>query len=541
MRLRELFPTYPLTLRSLPKSKIRFGTRRLYVDLPWPTYHFLQLVMNKAVKAKLTKEELKEEWDKFLQRNKDTLTFHGKPFVSVSLVSTPFSEKDFLRLNVKWRLFIDYLEEKAIRFLSEIEESGENIMKVYKEIWYNFFLIRGTLEPPEPGYFPTSRERFIKLLKRTGDYYQLKSLLDNFEKIIVNVKETIGKKAPSIELYTTNLTMDVQHLRTLIDAVNIPAAYLLLRNILESFVKLFVYYDVGEFNNNPDLALSSMFLYEYEATRKTLRKPRSYSLEEFRKEFRRKLQKVAPTDNILDVIGILKDLKTRTLGVNVQVLEKFSEVYKLDTSLDKLYSACSFVIHNQPPLPFFSLLEVKFFKHFLEKYLNSIQIMAEKLIGRKVEIRKPCGIPVLESDKLKECLKTAHKLWMEHNSEIKNIIRRALTEVKGSLVNPFVLVAVFHLISASFTKLKEFSFTQEDLKDVIEKIQPISFRTGLSYEVYETLNAFQEIITPELKKYKTFSSLQSEEQKKTTVFYLLLLYLPNVVEEIVEESNIKID
>ena len=129
-----------------------------------------------------------------------------------------------------------------------------------------------------------------------------------------------------------------------------------------------------------------------------------------------------------------------------------------------------------------------------------------------------------------------HELWIKHDSEMKNIIREALTEVKGFWVRPLVLAAVFRLISPSFTRLRKLFFTQEDLKDAIERLQPVSFRIGLRQEVYETLNALQEILTPELEKYKTFSSLQSEEQKKTTVFYLLLLYIPEVVEEIVKEK-----
>ena len=102
MSLRELFPAYPLFLKSPPKSKIKFGTRRLYVDLPWQAYYFLRLAMDKAVKIGLTKEEVKEGWNKFLQDNKDILTFHGKPFISVSLRSTPSSEKEFLRLEVRY-------------------------------------------------------------------------------------------------------------------------------------------------------------------------------------------------------------------------------------------------------------------------------------------------------------------------------------------------------------------------------------------------------------------------------------------------------
>ena len=69
MSLRELFPTYPLGLRTPPNSRIRFGTRNTYVDLPWQAYRFLAAAMNKAVETDLTAEELREEWQRFLREN----------------------------------------------------------------------------------------------------------------------------------------------------------------------------------------------------------------------------------------------------------------------------------------------------------------------------------------------------------------------------------------------------------------------------------------------------------------------------------------
>jgi len=164
---------------------------------------------------------------------------------------------------VKWHLFIKYLEEKAMGFLSEMEKNEQSIMNVYKEIWNNFFGVTGTIRPTEPLYFPSTRERFRKLLKRTGDYSYIEILLDQFEGIIKQVEETMKNKIPAVQLYTTNLRMDIHHLRALIDVVDIPAAYLLLRNILEIFVKLFVYLDVGK-SIDTNIVLYSMFLYEYE-------------------------------------------------------------------------------------------------------------------------------------------------------------------------------------------------------------------------------------------------------------------------------------
>jgi len=538
MSLKEFFPTYPLFLRSPRGFKIKFGTRSLYVDLPWQAYYFLQLAMRKAVKSGLSVKEVREEWNRFLEANKEVLTFKGKPFVSISLRPTVFGQKEsYLRLDVKWRIFIKYLDEKAKRFVSEIEESGENIMKVYKEIWFNFFSITGIITPPKPAYFPFSRERFRKLLKRTGDYYQIESLLGGFEEIISQVEEAIKDEAPSIQLYTTNLMMDIQHLRSLIDVVDIPAAHLLLRNFLESLIKLLVYYKIGKSMGNSDSLLSSMFLYEYEAT-KAVKKPRVYSLGNFKREFIRKISKTTPNDDLLNIIEQLKKLQTPTLGVNPQVLKELSETYELNVHLDKLYSACSSVIHNQPPLPFFSLLEVKFFKYFLEKYLNSLQIIAEKLTGSKIEMKETYRFTRLKGEgSLKRCLEAVHELQVNYRSELRNAIKESLKEIKGFWVRPLVLAAIFHLISPSLTNLRKLPLTEEDLKDVVERLMPLSFRIDLLHEVYETLNALQDALIPKLEKYKAFSSLQSEEKKKLTIFYLLLLYLPEVIEEIMEESS----
>ncbi|MEM2174665.1 MAG: hypothetical protein QXI58_03460 [Candidatus Micrarchaeia archaeon] len=142
---------YPLTLITPRKSKIKFGTRHLYVDLPWQAYYFLQLIMRKAIEVELNTEEVKWKWKKFLQDNKAFLTFHNKSLITISLRPISFGwideKRKYLRLDVKWDLFIEYLEEKANRLLLEVEKEG-NIMKVYKEIWTNFFEIAGKITSP---------------------------------------------------------------------------------------------------------------------------------------------------------------------------------------------------------------------------------------------------------------------------------------------------------------------------------------------------------------------------------------------------------
>jgi len=553
MSLRKLFPTYPLILKSPPKSRIKFGTRNLYVDLSWQSYYFLQQAMNKAVKAELTIEEVRKEWHKFLQHNRDFLTFHDKPFVSVSLRFDKFSGKSFLRLNVKWDLFVEYLEEKVIGLLSEMEKNEQSIMNVYKEIWNNFFGVTGIIMPTEPLYFPSTRERFRKLLKRTGDYSYIERLLDQFEGIIKQVEETMKNKIPAVQLYTTNLRMDIQHLRALIDVVDIPAAYLLLRNILEIFVKLFVYLDVGK-STDTNIILYSMFLYEYETAEEFgLKKRRVYSLKRFKKELIRKILKVFSTfssDKPIDMFEFINKLKEKqipTLGVNPKLLKEFSESYGLnEVHLNKLYSACSMIIHNQPPLPFFSLLEVKFFKHFLEECLKSLRMIVEKLTDEKIRLES-IHVPPLSKEKasLKECLRVARLLEMKHGAETKDIIKRAMGTVQEKQVKsldwiwirPLTLVSFFHIISPSFSHLRNLSFIEEDMRDVIEKLQPLSFKISIRDEVYGTLSNLQETILPDLEKFKAFSSLTPAEQKRKVMFYLLLRFLPEIVEEMIKNQK----
>lgn len=548
MSLRELFPAYPLILKTPPKSLVKFGTRSLYVDLPWQAYYFLAAAMSKGAKAGLTAKEVKEEWRKFLEANKEVLTFRDKPFVMASLRFNKFLGKSYLRLDVKWDLFVEYLEEKARTFLSEVREIGENIMKVYGEIWINFFGINGVIAPPMSQYFPSSRERFRKLLKRTGDYFYIEKLLDRFENMMRRVEISIGNKIPSVRLYTINLIMDIQHLRALVDIANIPAAYLLLRNLLENLVKLFIYLDFGK-SIDTNLILALMFIYEYEMAE---RRRRVYSLKKFKEETIKKLSKIiisSPEEisDLSELINRLKEKRVPTIGINPQVLNEFSERFNLnEAKLAQLYKACSAVIHNQPPLPFFSLFEVKFFKHFLESYVQSLRVMVEKLTNEKISVERIQAIqsiPKVE-EIVKNCLQAAYVLIAKHGIKVEEIVKKALITLQKKerdwiWTDLLTLASIFHLLSPSLTHLRKLSFVEEDMRDVIEKLQPISFRISIQDEIQRTLTNLQDIMLPDLERYEVFSTLKSTEEKRKTIFYLLLHYLPRMIKEDMTKSDKK--
>nr|QNO51396.1 hypothetical protein KMJFBAND_00033 [Methanosarcinales archaeon ANME-1 ERB6] len=538
MTLRELFPRYPLILKTPPRSRIKFGTHRLYVDFPWQTCHFMVKEMEMSAESDLTAEGVSRKWHNFLQDNKQFLIFQNKPLASAYLWDAPFTHKKSLVLRIKWSFFLEYLEEKAQNFTLEVEKDGKSIRKLYMEIWLNFFSLVGELEAPESFYFH-GRENFMKLLKRTGDYSYLEVLLTRFESTIHQIEDYAKNKGiHAAQLYTANFLMDIRHLHALIDVLSIPPAYLLMRNILENFVKFSVYLNMGKSINDPNLVLSAMFLYEYEADR------RRYSLGEFKKEFRRKFLKIKDTffsdevldSEVLDIPELVRKFKEKgmpILGVNPKVLEEFSANYGLNKpNLDIWYSACSEVIHNQPPLPFFSLLEVKFFKHFLEKNIKTLQVIAEKIIDGHLEMEEISIHPFFEErNSLKECLHVAYLLETENGAEIKDLIKRAMitlqegqnenTEPSAIWIRPLTLISLFHLISPSLRHLRDFSFVEEDIGDIIEKLQPLSFKGSLKDEIEVTLSKLQDVMLPELERYRVFSSLSSEKKRKV-IFYLLI-------------------
>lgn len=540
---RELFPTHTLSLRTPRGSNIRFGTRNLYVDLPWIVYHFMYLGMSKATEIDLTTEIVRKEWKEFLQNNRTLLTISEKPFVSIYLRSDTFSGKKSFVLNVKWHLFVKYLEERARVLMLDVKRDGETVLQVYKEIWVNYFNILTEIGPAEPLIFPTTREKFRTLLKRTKDYYYIRELLEQFENITTLIDETQKNEIPSLRIYTNNLRMNIQYLRTLIDVLDIPATYLVLRNMLESLIKLFIYLKIGK-SFELNLFLSTLFLYEYQTSDKNVKKRSRGSLKNFKKEFIRKLQKILPAFSSVETVDLTKvvdkfqEKHLPLLRVNKKVLEDFSKYYGLEgTNLKELYSACSNVIHNQSPLPFFSLLEVKFFKKFLELYMQSLQRIIEKLINKNIQPAEIHFASITRDEGiLKECLQAVKVLKAKYNDELKDYIKRAITAQRKVqdefFLEPLILTSLFYLISPSPKQLRNLSFIEEDMKEIIEKLQSFSFRGITQYEIDMTLNNFKETLLPELEKFSVFSSLKSIEKKRMTIFYLLLHYLPKMIEEL---------
>lgn len=232
-------------------------------------------------------------------------------------------------------------------------------------------------------------------------------------------------------------------------------------------------------------------------------------------------------------MGKFREKGIPLLKIDKSSLRNFCEKYGLEeTKFYEIYSACSWIIHNQPPLPFFSLLEVKFFKYFLKRYLYAVNLVFKKIFDMEFEVNKIHTIPHFEEMIfIRDCLKIVDRVKGKYHLEIKEAVKRSLIVLNKRLsINPLTLISIFHLISPSYHNLRYFEFIEDDLENIIDDIQSVSHRY-IRDEIHKTLNILQEILIPILEKYREFSSL-TPKQKKTITFYLLLEYLPIIVNEI---------
>lgn len=545
MSLRALFPIYPLGLKTPAKSRIKFGTRSIYVDFPWVASRFIQSMMSEAARAELTAEYVREEWRKLVGEQKDKLTRQGRALASVSLVSSPFSDRGFLVLKIHWNHFVDYLEDNAtVLFASFVDAKSESgkILQVYREIWMNFFNAIGVLTGFEPSYNPASLVDFRKLLERTGDYDYIEQLLRQLEEVVGKMEPAPRPRFSSVQHYTTNLRMNVQHIRTAFNVVDIPACYLILRNLLERIVELFILTDIGKSVGNIDAVLWSMFLHRYESEsvgRSKVKLPLESFIDQTKEKFGKILFDMQGEQLDFSVLmDRLSSIGMPALWINTELLQDFSRHYQLnEADLVRVYRACGVVIHNQSPLPFFSLLEVKFFKKFLEAYLESLAKVVQKLIGKEIPVWKPEISASSESESAK-ALKVARSL-ARHELHVKNAIAKAVAELSRKdprslewiWINPMTLSSLFHLISANWTDLSYPTFVEDDIERIVQQLQPHSFKLSVQNEVEKTLDRMEESLVTELEKFDVFSSLTSPDLKRKVVLYLLLLYLPKVVED----------
>ena len=347
---------------------------------------------------------VESDWKEFSKEHEKQLSINGKFFVRPFL-----KEKDGrLIMKINWLLFIEYLDQKAKEYIKELKRDGASILNVYGDIWRNLFCILGEVTTSHPKYaraqYSIDRDRFLRLLRRIGDYFYVKELLGSLAKLVLTLREILIKQQKieknAIEPFINELYMDVYHIyASVFQAVNITSAYLYLRNIIEKLTKLLIYVNLAKIASElvdnklktEDL-LKILFIYEYEALKAGL-SGRIFSLKKFENKFLKTIRKLCKNARneqfrLKDILDHLISQKVQPLGWGRKnVMFDFLKRYNLTNSqILNIYSACSEIIHNQPPLPFLSLLEFKYFKYFLREFLYSLHELLEKVLNTKIDV-----------------------------------------------------------------------------------------------------------------------------------------------------------
>lgn len=495
---RVLYPKYPLQLGTRGPIRVKLGTRKFYVDVPWIAYVFL-LKYFLELNSGNSFEEIKEKLSKY---EKEKLTFNNKLLCRINLYKYKYLTEGNLRLIINWNIFLEYLEQKSLKYLEEVKRAdadrvGEIVSSLYRYIWGNFLLLINYIRPSKSPFdylFSVDNKHalrlmmdFRKLLRRTGDLGEIIKLLNELENIIRYLDEVLEQRnLTDARFYTLNLIMDIYHLTMLTHRIiSISAAYMLLRNILELLTRLYIY-----------LAL--------------LKKERD--------------------NNRGDASNVL--LRSLKLRVGRAKLSSISRKLNLGDSLVRLYAVCSEIIHKQPPLPFHSVLEFKFFKNFLKEYVEAVKKFVEKMINTSIKIQelevKKTYIKKLAMEQ--KSIEIANNLLTMHSDSIIAFLKSVIDMMPELDIRALrILAFIFSINAPSWKKLKEGFFIEDDLYDVIRELEMLSvgLEQAIIYHSLDSLSKLKELLAQWLKEKGLVEG--SRELGMKVAFYILAMILPELL------------
>lgn len=538
MNFSKLFPKYPIQMyfkeRDKTGKKIKIKPTQAYVDFPLKIYFFAISLCSEMLQREVSANEFRRKWKDFVAKEKDTCV-DGKPIVRLLLLDNPNSRTVSLRMN--WNVFFDYLERKSKEHIAQIEKNGRMIKDAYNEILSNFYTSTGEHErfimikkEEFKQQYERNFENFKKILIYTSDYDEIRYLLERILELIGRIENVFYRKNKISAYFTSQIKMSVFGPLSAFEILSIPACYFYLRNILEFLIKLVIYEKIAEnFNRDRENALKLLFWGERIKTGgKGI-----YSLDDLKKwerEVNRALLRIIsqPQQEWERKIHVLED---KLFGLTGKSIEIICREYRLQGNLKNLWTACSEVVHNQHPLPFYSLLEVKIFKQFLKYYVEELK----KAFFQYVPLTD-ISTDYCKSEKRLpvQRLKTIYDGLLRNRKEIE----KHLSEIIGkeeyqreTWFDPITLSSLFVIWSPSPTRLHWHCLTEDDLNRIIKKVEPLSFQIGLDLRKEFTLQVFYQEIIPKLSDIsKEFSNL-SEEEKKVVVFWILLTLLPEFLKK----------
>jgi hypothetical protein len=554
MSLNRIFPSYPIQVVSPRGGNVRIASRRVYVDFPYVYWNFISEMVPRIDGSKDPWEIFQKELKIFDSNEeiKKIATFNNVPLGTISLITTPHTPKLLLKLKVNWPVFLQYLENKAQELISKIEVDGSNIREVYNEIINNYFKLVPIVPRPEIARFDIYQlEKFKKLVRELHEERDIQHSLSTLRQSIGSIRKAM--KFEGMELWVLQLESDFYGVGMCLENMDFLSCYFYLRNALENLIKLIVYSDIARNFNTYQEMLKVFFFYDKVA------KEGCYSIQQLKTKYVKRIIKYLESTaeiNPEKMLTMMVEKQYPKLRINSQTLDEFQDTYNI--SIKNYWSACSEIIHNQSPLPFFSLLEVKSFKHFLRQYSERF-ISLVKIIPTVVKVPEKVNFEFLIGDtqilpniniteKLasedviqgftlvrqrlsKKAKETLRQLIL--HEEIKLILKSTIedkTLKRESFFDPLTLVSLFHLSSPKLTHIISGEFGFEDIEYLITKIQPLSFhvKRSIKYKFYITLQLFEEKIMPKLEEISPEFSKLDEGEKKAIIFYLLAIKLPEV-------------
>jgi hypothetical protein len=544
--LSTLYPAYGVSLvvRSEKGRRIRLRPSKIFVDMPWIVYSFAGYIVNKIAEADVSAKEVKDLWNEVVEKNKELLTVDGKPYVTVGLKKHSFSPNlVIVQIRVNWRKFFEFYERVSEDEASKIIKNGSYIREIYNDIIFNT-LWSASIKAFEIKFTLTERLllNFVKVLKYSGDYYQVEEILNNILSVIDKLHQQLSEKYCNWELFTWQLKSDWIKLHESWERIDIPACYFYLRNVLELFLKIALYKFLlsnFSFQKNIEEVLIRV-LFEAERTKKLLviRKKEDYST--WKQNFLRVLTKVADKiSNLLSITNeIEKEKQYRRLieklnrfcpSISSKLIEFIKDDLKVESSVESLWTICSEIIHNQPPLPFYSLYEIKIFKRVLKYYLEQISLFCKKCFEIPLKDKfeyETATFPRLRFNIIK---KQIDLLWNRYRDRIKDGIKEISSRYsKEFWFDPRLLSIIFEIWELSPSRMYEEEISYEDFLFFIENLQAISYKVGLKESAITTFQIFEKELKPFLFSLGLNKDL-SEEERRVLLILLLSLLLPESI------------
>ncbi|WP_148679014.1 hypothetical protein [Aeropyrum pernix] len=377
---RELYPKYPVQLATRRDSKIRLGTRQLYVDVPFPIYHHY-------IRWWMYHEGIgdKQENLDVIQRIKDDLNKElGDRYSSIYSVEGPIERgtgKPFIRLRIRWDKLIDYLEWRARDWVEDVKRVSVNhVGSIIRDLYVNDIIcnyigllllvnIERALDLLLSKTFNMGLDeevqRYRKLLSRLGEIDHIEELVERLRRAIEKIYRSERRRLAGLQkdvvsmdkLIISNLTLNINDIVSAVYDVNIGYAYLNMRRSIETLVRLLCFYrTLGNRSLCP-------------AGRRS------------RRETEIEIEYCFSNENDEDILfkafaHSAKNLYGIGISLNIQNLQKLGVEPRHAEDLKRIYSIASEVIHRIPRLPFYSLLEFKVFKHVFRWYVETVESIA---------------------------------------------------------------------------------------------------------------------------------------------------------------------